>query len=1362
ADAVVFLVHDSQTDQHIEGASVTFDGETQLTNVNGMAQWMHVLLHETYTVVIEAEGYQTYTEDIYIQDDMPHEIGLNPLQVGNIGGIVTDLQTGFPIIGATVQFGEFETVTLQQPIPGGYGFVEIPTGDYDVTVSMDGYTTLTDMCTVVEGNNQFDFSLEPEGEPGFTITYNVLAQVYVPPPFPPQDPIPVSLIPAVVTEGETFVMPEYNLDHIPGLGDGFDVYLMAIAGTEFTIPEGSLDQDIIINMTFENLAISMDDPPNLTGIVSPDDNLDRSLWSFVKYDVMDALGNPLNDGEDFNFFNDNQMNIDFTIDQDFAAMMMLFGLQYTNLEAGYWMGDAWSLEGISSDLAGDLPPHFVCDLGHLSEVGFGEEGRFGGVMVGNIGGLVYDNTTLLPIVGATVQFGDFETTTAGDPFAGIYALLDIPVGIYDVSVSAAGYDTYTGTEEIVEGTNEINFGLDQAQGEQPSTITYNIYAQVYVPPPLPPEDPILVSLLPAVVEEGEPFVIPEYDLTIIPGIGESFNVYMSAIAGTELLVPDGAIDQDIQIDVIFKNLMVELDIPMELTGIVSPDNPLDNSLWSLIEFNVFDADGEPLNNGEDFYFEDEFPLQMDFTIDESFALLMVMFGLEYTDFDASFWMGDHWTDEGIVDEMMIDLPPHWIMQTTHLSEIGFGEAGRFGAPPAANVAGMVTDFETDLPVSGVDVYFNNYNGQTNEFGLYGILDIPAGEYIVFIDADGYQLYTEDVVLAEGDNVLNFALTPGIEGQNTLNYLLYFQPFGMPEPILISEGGGEFVLEGEPFIIPDYDLTEYPMLGESFEIYMAGVSGAEITVPMGGIDEDIEIHLIIKNIVVTPDIPMEILGFYCPDPDLENQLWMYAEYQVFDMDGNWLNEGEEHFYFNDGFPMHADFTLDDDFWLALFTLNLDYDAIAVAFWDGYVNGWELDGIAYEMTFDEYPPHLVYDVAHLSDIAGGPEGGFGGNETLTLTVPVNANIYELVSTNLIFEDLNVASVFQTIDDLQIVYSHLGGFYVPGIIDVIGDINPSFGYKLFTLSEDEWIIEGLPMDPATEYSASTGTWNWIGYPFQDEVNVENALAHIAPQIEIIINDEGGFWVPAVPLNTMGNLVPGTGYQIFVNENINFQYQQMDMLATLPQSNEVVDVPNVEGAPQATGLPYIVMFDLSEELVNAGASIIEVYDNSTLVGKAAVLEDNDITPVITWQGDDEHNLSGFTAGNSMRVRVVDAAGDKLAVCMNPTDVKLGEGAYSTVGLELVEVTIPQEFIVHASYPNPFNPSVTVPFSLPNSGEVTISVFNMLGQQVASVSNHFKAGNNRYDFDVSQAGKEMVSGMYFMDVQFEGQHITQKIMLLK
>ena len=90
---------------------------------------------------------------------------------------------------------------------------------------------------------------------------------------------------------------------------------------------------------------------------------------------------------------------------------------------------------------------------------------------------------------------------------------------------------------------------------------------------------------------------------------------------------------------------------------------------------------------------------------------------------------------------------------------------------------------------------------------------------------------------------------------------------------------------------------------------------------------------------------------------------------------------------------------------------------------------------------------------------------------------------------------------------------------------------------------------------------------------------------------------------------------------------------------------------------------------------------------------------------------------------------------------------------------TIPDNFSLEQNYPNPFNPSTNIKFSIPASSNVKLSVYNMLGQEVATLINSdLSAGTYSYTFDASK----LSSGIYFYTIRTNSFTQTRKMMLLK
>jgi hypothetical protein len=89
----------------------------------------------------------------------------------------------------------------------------------------------------------------------------------------------------------------------------------------------------------------------------------------------------------------------------------------------------------------------------------------------------------------------------------------------------------------------------------------------------------------------------------------------------------------------------------------------------------------------------------------------------------------------------------------------------------------------------------------------------------------------------------------------------------------------------------------------------------------------------------------------------------------------------------------------------------------------------------------------------------------------------------------------------------------------------------------------------------------------------------------------------------------------------------------------------------------------------------------------------------------------------------------------------------------------IPSNFTLDQNYPNPFNPSTKIDFSINKSGLTSLKVYNILGQEVATlVDKDLTAGSYTVDFDAS----ELSSGMYIYTIKNGDFEISKKMMLLK
>ena len=103
------------------------------------------------------------------------------------------------------------------------------------------------------------------------------------------------------------------------------------------------------------------------------------------------------------------------------------------------------------------------------------------------------------------------------------------------------------------------------------------------------------------------------------------------------------------------------------------------------------------------------------------------------------------------------------------------------------------------------------------------------------------------------------------------------------------------------------------------------------------------------------------------------------------------------------------------------------------------------------------------------------------------------------------------------------------------------------------------------------------------------------------------------------------------------------------------------------------------------------------------------------------------------------------------------GSSNYSEI-LE-VNIGLPDELELKQNYPNPFNPTTTISFSIPQTGEVVLTVYNALGELVKTIAKGFLE-QGEYSFSFNAEG--LTSGIYIYRLRISETILTRKMLLLK
>ena len=124
----------------------------------------------------------------------------------------------------------------------------------------------------------------------------------------------------------------------------------------------------------------------------------------------------------------------------------------------------------------------------------------------------------------------------------------------------------------------------------------------------------------------------------------------------------------------------------------------------------------------------------------------------------------------------------------------------------------------------------------------------------------------------------------------------------------------------------------------------------------------------------------------------------------------------------------------------------------------------------------------------------------------------------------------------------------------------------------------------------------------------------------------------------------------------------------------------------------------------------------------------------------------------------------DKIGGLEYEFKVIAGESGYVDQMIKDLLEVIPNNFSLSKNYPNPFNPITNLDFSIPKRSNVTLRVFNMMGQEVVTLINEKKSyGNYSTSWNgLDSKGVNVASGVYFAELRNRDERKITKMLLLK
>jgi len=457
-------------------------------------------------------------------------------------------------------------------------------------------------------------------------------------------------------------------------------------------------------------------------------------------------------------------------------------------------------------------------------------------------------------------------------------------------------------------------------------------------------------------------------------------------------------------------------------------------------------------------------------------------------------------------------------------------------------------------------------------------------------------------------------------------------------------------------------------------------------------------------------------------------------------------------------------------------------------DGLINWWSNDGedvFNYHRIADGFRYPACISASDLDndgdiDVAGGSRRGIlnwweqtdEDEDYDTFTVSIDAG-WSIISMPLIPWSIDIFEIFNPMlenDNLSLLKDDQGRFFVPA-----WDYNniPAYNFKagyLINLEESvELVIPGYEMLSVYPFLVPIG-WSTCAYFPEDTVEARVAFHQFVSEDDdgsitgliIAKDDEGRFYLPEIDFCNMPPLTRGEGYQIKMKRLL-----LVNWIVEPPEDDldeyDIVTEPIHFIAPQPTGSNMSILITDAPDIY-PGSEIGVITPSGQCAG-SIVLEGNGPWGLALW-GDDPstENIDGFNNGDTLLFRLWDG---KTELSLSPVIDNVNYCAslvYEKDGIIIIDLmdcnyNLPFTFCFQSIYPNPFNSSTTITYSLPERAHVRLMLYDVSGRQVETLVDKVQEAG---DQSILWNASDFPSGVYFCCLDVNNVQKVKKLALIR